>query len=321
MNNIISYGWGSNLAIGKFAENFNSRILNNVKANYRSALVVDTTWLGSENIHLVHDNINDNNYDIIILSSTVDATFIYKDDFSMFDTEIIEVGNFPGKNSISFWSCVVSEQFKLQNTNPTKFNYPFICYNNKPHDHRIALHGELARHGLLSKGAVSFNGSMLTSPEDPNNIDFEESGAGESLLNDTLSLGDINIWNQSFINIITETEFNPVSRCFYSEKTWKPIIGLRPFLHYSSDDVNAHLSELGFKTFELEFTDICDLDLSDSSNIALFCSVLSKQSKAYFHDKYSKLLPMLNHNARHFIKFTQVQNGKIANIYTERLAT
>jgi hypothetical protein len=47
---------------------------------------------------------------------------------------------------------------------------------------------------------------------------------------DIHSLGNLDIWQQHFLNVVGETEFMHWDNMFISEKTWKPILGLRPFV-------------------------------------------------------------------------------------------
>lgn len=316
MNNVISYGWANDLPIGRFVENIHNTILATVSETFKNPMLVDTTWLGSDNISLVYELIQTNKPDVIVLCSLVDATFVTEDEFKQFGTKIISVGNFNKGNRIDFWSMVLNDRHIKQDTTLTDVKYPFLCYNNKPHPHRVQLRNEFTQLGVLDKGAVSFGGQdPVLSPEDPNKIAYEEDGGGNSTLNDTMTFGDIDVWNSSFINIITETEFNSVERCFYSEKTWKPMIGMRPFLHYASNNVNAELNEFGFETFENCFTDICDLDLSTYKNIAVFCKILADQDPLYFIKKYNELKPKLEHNYTNFFKFADAQYKKITNIH------
>ena len=316
MNKIISYGWGTDLPIGLFVHTIHEKILENISAKFKNVLLVDTTWLGTDNIKSVYSQIEKNDVDVIVLCSFVDATFITEDDFAQYNIKIISIGNFNKNNRVDFWSMIIERTNRNQNTTLQTVEYPFICYNNKPHLHRVQLRNAFEKLDLIGKGAISFGGdNPIPSPEDKDKIAFEESGAGNSLLNDTTTLGDIDIWNVSFINIVTETEYNPVERCFYSEKTWKPIIGMRPFLHYTSDNVNKELNEFGFQTFEKCFTDICDLDLTAYKNIALFCKILTEQNSLYFNKKYKELEPKLKHNYTNFFKFVSNQHERIANIY------
>ena len=316
MNNLISYGWGTDLPIGSFVNNIHMRILSNAEKFFNKVVLIDTTWLGEENINQVYNQINEISPTIIIICSFIDATFITEQNFKQFDIPVVSIGNFNNQNRIDFWSIMLEHKFNVCDTTLNCVKYPFICYNNKPHPHRVKLYKEFKELNLLNQGAISFGGkNPVLSPENRNNIAYEESGAGNSIINDTMTLGDLTIWNSSFVNIITETEFNPSERHFYSEKTWKPIIGMRPFLHYVNDHTNKNLSELGVKTFENEFSDICDLDLSKHNNIATFCKILVKQNNTYYLKKYNKLWPLINHNYKHFFKFVKKQNAKINNIY------
>lgn len=315
MNKIISYGWDPELPIGKIVNNIHNEIINTVSKTYKNTVLIDTTWIGDANINKIYKQLYDIEIDAIVLCSLVDATFVTVNDFKQFDVEILSVGNFNEGNRIDFWSIALSERFVYKDSNlSSRIRYPFISYNNKPHLHRIQFMNELIDLDLIDVGAVSFHGDSIHSPEDYNKVSFEESGGGDTIINDTMSLGDMSIWNSSFINIVTETEFDPVTRCFYSEKTWKPIVGMRPFLHYASDNVNKELNEFGFKTFEKCFSDICNLDLSTFENIALFCKILSEQGQEYLSNKYKELLPMIKHNKKHFYDFVKKQNKNVSNI-------
>lgn len=59
----------------------------------------------------------------------------------------------------------------------------------------------------------------------------------------------INIYNQSAYSLVCETNFNN-DYVFYTEKTVKPILARRLFVHLSHQYSLRGLRELGFKTFE-----------------------------------------------------------------------
>lgn len=311
---IVSYGWGIDLPIGKREYEIHQLIVKNIARHYpqKRILLLNTTWVNDDLLCEIKDIILDFHTDVLVLCSFVDATVVTENDFNGLDCKVISVGNF-SNHRIDFWSMM---WYELSNNitalHPTNTKYPFLTYNAKPHPHRIQFRKELEALSIIDKGAISFGGNNPIKSPETKIPDFEESGAGNSIINDTMTLGDIDVWNSSFINIVTETEFNPVERCFYSEKTWKPIVGLRPFLHYSSDNVNDELSSWGFETFENEFTDICDLDLTTYKNVAKFCSTLVEQPTQYFTHKYNKLLPKIDHNKRYFNIFAK-QQYKIMN--------
>jgi len=307
---IVSYGWGTDLPIGKREYEIHQQIVKNVeKINpSKNILLLNTTWISDEILDEMKGIILKCHTDILILCSLVDATFVTGNDFADADCDIIAVGNFQGKHRIDFWSMMWYERGRdIDASYLTDIKYPFLSYNAKPHPHRLKFRAELETLHLIDNGAVSFGGDYPIRSPELKTPAFEESGAGDARLNDTMTLGDIDVWNHSFINIVTETEFNPVERCFYSEKTWKPITGLRPFLHYSFDDVNKELNSWGFETFEFDFADICELDLTTHKDIANFCNILASQPAKYFVYKYNQLLSKIEHNKQHFDVFVKQQ--------------
>lgn len=52
----------------------------------------------------------------------------------------------------------------------------------------------------------------------------------------------------SYINITSETNFNDAG-VYFSEKTWKPILNLQPFISVNYHNSLDYLKEMGFKTF------------------------------------------------------------------------
>jgi hypothetical protein len=84
------------------------------------------------------------------------------------------------------------------------------------------------------------------------NMGTDEGTVSRKIKNDIFSLGDLHNWNRSLLCIVTETEFsntNP-SNFFMSEKTWKPVLGLRPFFVYGQPRLRDYLKEQGFDIFE-----------------------------------------------------------------------
>ena len=62
------------------------------------------------------------------------------------------------------------------------------------------------------------------------------------LANDIISLGDPNYWNKHFCAVVTESVMH--SDVFLSEKTFKPLIGLRPFIILGDGGLYDKLKEL-----------------------------------------------------------------------------
>lgn len=114
----------------------------------------------------------------------------------------------------------------------------FMCLNRKPHAHRQVM--------IQYLGQVNEYG-YLTSAADKKLIDAD---VGDyEIPNDVYTLGDIDTWQDAYLNIVTETVFGN-DEFFISEKTWKPIIGQRPFFVYGQPKLRQYLKEQGFDTFE-----------------------------------------------------------------------
>lgn len=70
-------------------------------------------------------------------------------------------------------------------------------------------------------------------------------------------------WNRALLCIVTETEFNNYNQdnFFISEKTWKPVIGYRPFMIYGQPKLREYLKAQGFDIFE----DLFDYSIVDNN--------------------------------------------------------
>jgi hypothetical protein len=149
----------------------------------------------------------------------------------------------------------------------------FICLNRKPHPHRVNLVNRLLPmrdQGYISLGLPGDSAIVIdTEFSDEQGIRDEYGTLGvdgqvtQRIRNDIFSVGDINIWRNSYLCLVTETEFTNAypENFFISEKTWKPIIGMRPFFVYGQSPMREHLKASGFDIFE----DIFDYRLVDDS--------------------------------------------------------
>jgi hypothetical protein len=123
-----------------------------------------------------------------------------------------------------------------------------------------------------------------------------------------MSLGHRDNWQRHFINIVTETQFDIQQTNFVSEKIYKPIVGMRPFLVYANDGAVAWLTERKFQPYVNDFADITDLDLSHPHNMAPFLKILCDQSLTYWQAKYLALKDKIMYNKIHFTEYVKQQN-------------
>jgi hypothetical protein len=110
----------------------------------------------------------------------------------------------------------------------------------------------------------------------------------------------VDIYNQSYYSIVCETTFfNEYS--FYTEKTAKPILALRPFVAFNGQHWLKNLRRLGFMTFG----DVIDESYDDISDHAERWDAAWQQVELLCdldpETVMTKLNPVLQHNRRHFL--------------------
>lgn len=181
------------------------------------------------------------------------------------NSNVIYVGNSYGKNYFSYWLYFVYQH--LDRFIPDNFDYTlhkdhksYMCLNRKPHNHRIQLMEALLDADLVNKGYTSlgtfddwqnkskFKDLPIVLEVDKDYKLGNEIAGDVGIPNDILSLGNNDIWCKHFLNVVTETVIH--SDVFVSEKTFKPILGLRPFLVLGDNRLYDVLKDMGVDTFD-----------------------------------------------------------------------
>jgi hypothetical protein len=218
----------------------------------------------------------------------------------------------------------------------TNIKYVYLCYNRKPKPHRIKLVDRIFENQLETLGVITLGADdvdydvtegmkssrVLTIDDDPRN--YTKNGKYNLHRNfggvpyDLLSLGRLDIWQQHFLNIVSETEFREWDNTFVTEKTWKPIIGLRPFLINGQAKVYSWLRDRGFRTFTHYF-DWVDIEnqIGDGVQDSIVAVVkrLGAMSSQELTELYRTMLPDLLHNQQRFQEFVREQTFKIENLF------
>ena len=203
-----------------------------------SVMLVNPTWLLDRDLD---QEIRDANPGFIICHDLVDPAIPRV-------TKIIQESGVPylcignsNQYRLDFWAMVCDLNFQAYTDNELQLRpgaRKFMCLNRKPHAHRriiVQYLDQVKEQGYFTTGA---------------NDTLADANVGNySIPNDVYTLGDIATWQDAYLNIVTETTFNN-NNFFISEKTWKPIIGLRPFFVYGQPQLRQYLKEQGFDTFE-----------------------------------------------------------------------
>ena len=222
----------------------------------------------------------------------------------------------------------------LNSKNKIRKKY-YLSFNRLPKGHRVKLIVSLNKHNLLEKGYVSF-ANKITDWDWRDMVSEEEKTSLEkkmplvidnpdlSLVKHSYDVFDIKYFLDSYFQIVTGNNFTDWDdQLIFSEKIWKPITNLQPFIYL--DDVGAlkKLQEYGFKTFEPfideSYDKVYDIEKRFSmieNEIIKLCS----KSIEEIHDWYWSIEDIIKHNYYHFYeKFIPDMKSKMINQLEELL--
>ena len=223
----------------------------------------------------------------------------------------IDTNKFKQDRHVDFWAIYNDSAFMKYDEKdliPGKLESTYLCYNRKPTFHRTWLYEQFEKHGLLARGIFTLGNEdpakVILINRDKKSMPFANDNIHGNLNipNDTLSLGPLDAWNSSFLVIVTETDHNMNTAVpFLSEKIWKPLIGMRPFVCLGDKGTIGSLKEAGFETFN-EFFGVYkdDLTVDDITNLV-------KRYKGDPAQDYETLRPKLIGNRRRFFEYAREQ--------------
>lgn len=111
-------------------------------------------------------------------------------------------------------------------------------------------------------------------------------------------------YSESYFHLVTETFFGP--NVFLSEKIFKPISNLQPFLVFGDYLTLAELRRLGFKTFEPFIDESYDLEKDPKQRMLLLEKELLKLKNMpieELHNWYYSITDILLYNQKHLYTF------------------
>ena len=130
---------------------------------------------------------------------------------------------------------------------------------------------------------------------------------------------EVEAHKETFVSIVSETRY--FNSLFFSEKTFKPIYCLQPFIIINANGSLEHLKNLGFQTFNKWWDESYDEapTLRDKlQKIKDIIKRLSKLSDKELHDMYQEMEPILIHNYNHFTDLNRLElHGVLQKIYDE----
>lgn len=313
----------------------------------KNNLIINLTWFGpqfSNNncwIQIQALITQQQKFDQIFWVCAVDPVCISNDTISEIQTALgsqknyyIGVG-FDSKYTFNTHACVIVDDFPKYTVEQLLLTVPkylFINYNRKPKPHRIKLAEKLIKYNgivTLGKNNVNYDVSEgvstelhLTIDDKPEN--YTHNGKFNLHTNfggipyDLCSLGRLDLWQQHFLNVVSETVFFPWDTTFVTEKTWKPIVGMRPFIINGQTKIYQYLRSNGFKTFEKYFNDIKLENISEHEvheSIVDVIKYLSTLTNDNLRSLYYDMLPDLIHNRNRFFEYAREQQLFVNNLF------
>jgi hypothetical protein len=308
-------------------------------------LLINTTWFGPQFDNLEWNKLLDLvkskvTFDNLFLLSVIDPLYLSKENIEYITTNLkisrtYRIGMFDkSPHEWNFHAVVGSNHcpwYHVEDLLMQEPQYVFMLYQRKPRVHRVEITKILIEQGLSQHGIITLGSNKNSSYDWSMGLDFEPMTIDDlpknykhngkhddygGVPNDLVTLGRMDLWQNHFLNVVSETEFNDWDPTFVTEKTWKPIIGLRPFVIHGQRDVYAWLHRNGFRTFNQYWSHIpCEHGNDQHGNVISVIDFLCNKSKPELTQMYSDMLPDLEYNRNRFFEFAQEQKHRIDHIF------
>lgn len=300
-------GWGPQWPMKQLEQQIVKKFLSRYYTDDSRSVIINSVWYTGDYHQQVAAELKELKLTHIFVIALLDPPNVQLSWFDEFDCEVLGIGYYPGPGYIDYCALFVDHFYQPVDQaillNIDRIDTAYMCLNRKPHQHRLRLYTGLADAGLLDSGFVSMGGdNPRYLNEDSEGQDIAPNGGRSQygIANDIVSLGNINNWQRHFLNIVTETIWDIEPSDFVSEKTYKPILGLRPFLIYAPNGGEACLKSRGLETYLDDFEDITDADLRQPYNIPVLLTELCRQSPSYWKMKLVALREKLLYNQQQF---------------------
>ena len=248
----------------------------------------------------VSDFLDSNPDHKVVLFSMSDPAFI-----EVFDDRVIAMEG----DVLPFWEFFCSHYAPDVIAPDPTFELDFLCYQRKPNHYRPDVYQALSdQNGIVTLGIheFDFNKEITTCSTNMSDVDYTNQNylKAPKVKNDLDTLGNPDIWSKCFLNIVSETQSDPLADGhtggFVSEKTFKPIMGKRPFITLGAGDrYYKYLNDLGYYTFESDFPRKSSNNFNHADHakkLADFLQGFDKES--YYYDNKHKF----DHNYEHLCK-------------------
>jgi hypothetical protein len=262
---LIYHGFPINMKPAVLERSLYHDIINQIDRQYtwEKNLVINGTWLNWDFQYACEALLSVYTPDNVFIGSTVDPWEMQSWAENKFQgSRILVFGNVDGEYGFNFWALHCDQYFPkytISDVEPMdEIEYSYLCYQLKPKFHRQLLVHKILEKNLDRTGVITIDDSetFLFPALKKITITDYKSEWKHDYNSDQPGIGNLDIWNRCFLNIVSETELSEESEVFVSEKTWQPIIGLRPFVIHGDNRIYEYLEKNGFDLF----TDIFPVD-------------------------------------------------------------
>lgn len=210
----------------------------------------------------------------------------------------------------------------------------FLCLNNVAKPFRTAmccgLHTRYRERSILSHPALPsgqvnelLNGIWAPLFDEGHLQEFAEhlpltADRYSPAVNNPWNIVPWDLVNRTFLWVVTETLFegSGISRCYFTEKTYKPMSLFMPFLLVAQPYSLHNLRSEGFRTFNKYWDESYDLERHSIRRIRKIMETigfLAARSETELRDMYTDMRPVLEHNYR------RLMQSKAAGPFIDRL--
>lgn len=314
-------------------------------------LLFSTTWMGPQTETAIQQLTNEGwKFDRLIMTSTVDAALnhqVYSIRDRLIDIfgikEVYLVGNFDGDYEFNIFAVACLDNFKDYNDQDLLMQsarWRFCAYNRKPYPHRVRLvralvDNELESHGIITLGKPfpgdTDHGLYRTIGE--RDEDYVQWGhwydlgsldsTPHEIPHDLYSLHNLQVWQNHFLHVIGTTEPGNLPDIFCNQISFKPLIGMRPFVINGQTRQYEFLRKNGFRTFNhywpmLDESVDATRDQDTESlaqqlvNVVKYLVSLSDQE---IMQMYQDMLPALEHNRARWYEWAKEQKKRTQTLF------
>jgi hypothetical protein len=230
----------------------------------------------------------------------------------------IDVDNFPTIINYNFYVAFSSFYFfnKYRNTDIDVNKYfenktqKFLFLNRRMETHKAKILGELYNN-IKNDSIISFDKKIISADvlfENENNLELKTKfdSIPEKSIADIENLEEINgykhensfLYEKTLFSIVTETNFYNEND-FISEKIFKPLWHLQPFIVAGRPYMLKYLKNLGFKTFDWLIDESYDNVEDNNERMKLIINEVNNLNKIPINELHTKIynnIDILLHN-------------------------